>query len=261
MQRLRAAHGKVKKTIPLFIGLAVGFCGCFTSFSSFIRDAFLASLNDLPDPPLGRTVGSSPTPARNGGYSFEATIAVLIIDLAVSLGALQVGASVALALDHFMPILPFRFVRRALDPMMVVVGYGSWLGAVFLSIWPPENDWRGRDTFALVLAPPGCLLRFYASKHLNSRLPSFPLGTFCVNLFGTAILGMFYDLQHSGAGASIAGCQILEGVIEGFCGCVTTVSTWVLELDTLRRKHVYIYAPASLSVAIGFLVVMMGTFE
>ena len=43
-----ATHGKVKKTIPLFIGLATGFCGSFTSFSTFIRDAFLALTNALP---------------------------------------------------------------------------------------------------------------------------------------------------------------------------------------------------------------------
>ena len=261
IQQLHAAHGKVKKTIPLFIGLAVGFCGSFTSFSSFIRDAFLASLNRLPDPPLGRTFGSNPTPLRNGGYNFEATIAVLIIHVAVSLGALQVGGTVASSLDRFLPTLPFKFVRRALDPLMAVVGCGCWLGAVCLSIWPAETDWRGRVTFALVLAPPGCLLRFYASKHLNSRLPSFPVGTFCVNVFGTVILGLCYDLQHSDAGASIVGCQVLEGVIEGFCGCVTTVSTWALELDTLRRKHGYIYALASMSMAIGALVVIMGTLE
>jgi fluoride ion exporter CrcB/FEX len=41
-------HGKVKKTIPLYIGLATGFCGSFTSFSSLILDVFLALSNDLP---------------------------------------------------------------------------------------------------------------------------------------------------------------------------------------------------------------------
>ena len=186
---------------------------------------------------------------------------MLIVHVAVSLGALQVGANAALALDRAMPTLPFKFVRRYFDPLMALVGCGSWLGAVWLSIWPPANDWRGRVTFALVFAPPGCLLRFYASKHLNSRLPSFPLGTFFVNVFGTAILGMCYDLQHSGSVRSLAGCQVLEGVIQGFCGCVTTVSTWVVELDTLRRRHGYIYGLASVSLAFGFLVVIMGSLE
>ncbi|KAI4796373.1 hypothetical protein E4T45_11995, partial [Aureobasidium sp. EXF-8846] len=46
----KKAHGKTKKTIPLYIGLATGFCGSFTSFSSFMRDVFLALSNDLPTP-------------------------------------------------------------------------------------------------------------------------------------------------------------------------------------------------------------------
>jgi CrcB protein len=261
IQQLRATHGKVKKTIPIFIGLSVGFCGSFTSFSSFILDAFLASLNKLPELSSGSAFGAIPTSDRNGGYNFEAIMAVLIVHVAVSLGALQVGANVAMALDQVLPTLPFKFVRRYLDPLMMFVGYGSWLGAVWLSIWPPANDWRGRVIFALVLAPPGCLLRFYASKHLNSLVPSFPLGTFSVNVFGTAILGMCYDLQHSGSAMNLAGCQVLEGVIDGFCGCATTVSTWVAELDTLQRKHGYIYGLASISLALGLLVVIMGSLE
>ncbi|KKF94975.1 putative protein C32A11.02c [Ceratocystis platani] len=39
---------KAKKTIPLYIGLATGFCGSFTSFSTFVLDAFLAAVNQLP---------------------------------------------------------------------------------------------------------------------------------------------------------------------------------------------------------------------
>ena len=44
------SHAKVKKTIPLYIGLTTGFCGSFTSFSSFMRDVFLAFLNELHPP-------------------------------------------------------------------------------------------------------------------------------------------------------------------------------------------------------------------
>ncbi|CAN9122637.1 unnamed protein product [Alternaria alternata] len=48
--RDKPRHGKVKKTIPMYIGLATGFCGSFTSFSSFIRDIFLSLSNDLKSP-------------------------------------------------------------------------------------------------------------------------------------------------------------------------------------------------------------------
>jgi fluoride exporter len=251
-------HGKVKKTIPLFIGLATGFCGSFTSFSSFIRDAFLALSNGLPS----SSPSSGSMPSRNGGYSFEAVLAILIIHITVSLSALKCGAHLALALDPVMPTLTFKSIRTILDPLTVLLGLGSWAAAIFLTAFPPQQHWRGRVTFALVLAPLGCLLRFYVSRYLNSRIPSFPLGTFTINVFGTMVLGMCFDLQHS---TSIAGdilsCQVLQGVMEGFCGCATTVSTWVAELNGLKREHAYFYGFTSVVVALLFLIVTMGSLQ
>lgn len=260
-------HKAVKKTIPLYIGLTTGFCGCFTSFSSFIRDVFLALANALPDPslPAGDSIAS-----RNGGYSFMALIAVILLTVSLSLSALIFGAHLALALARFTPTVPFALTRRVLDRVVVVLGWGCWLGAVFLAIWPPDRHsgtetWRGRAVFACVFAPVGCLLRFYLSLHLNSRLPSFPLGTFTTNIFGTIIEGLCYDLQHvSGLGAvvpaALTGCQVLQGVMDGFCGSATTISTWVAELNGVsKRKHAYVYGITSVVVALGFLIVIMGS--
>ncbi|KAJ5479642.1 hypothetical protein N7530_005151 [Penicillium desertorum] len=260
-------HLAVKKTIPLYIGLTTGFCGCFTSFSSFMRDVFLALANALPDPslPTGSHIAS-----RNGGYSFMALVAVIILTVSLSLSALIVGAHLALALTRVTPTVPFAFTRRVLDRVVVVLAWGCWLGAVFLAIWPPDRHngpdvWRGRAVFALVFAPLGCLLRFYVSLHLNSRIPTFPLGTFAVNIFGTIIEGLCYDLQHvSGLGAvvpaALTGCQVLQGVMDGFCGSATTISTWVAELKGLaHRRHSYLYGSASVVVGLGFLVVIMGS--
>ncbi|KKK14926.1 chromosome condensation protein [Aspergillus rambellii] len=267
-------HKSVKKTIPLYIGLTTGFCGSFTSFSSFIRDIFLALANDLPNP------SSSTISHRNGGYSFMALVAVILIEVSLSMGALIVGAHLALALDRFTPSFPFRFTRRFLDPLIVLLSWGCWLGAVFLAIWPPDRHdpgpetWRGRAIFALVFAPLGCLLRFYLSLALNARIPVFPLGTFTVNIFGTMVLAMCYDLQHvHGIGASwgpaslaapsiLTSCQVLQGVMDGFCGTATTVSTWVAELNGLsHRRHAYIYGVLSVAVALGFFVIIAGSLK
>jgi fluoride ion exporter CrcB/FEX len=260
-------HKAVKKTIPLYIGLTTGFCGCFTSFSSFIRDVFLALANALPDPslPAGSAIAS-----RNGGYSFMALVAVILLTVSLSISALVFGAHLALALTRFTPTVPFKFTRRILDRVIVILAWGCWLGAVFLAIWPPDRHdgpdvWRGRAVFALVFAPLGCLLRFYVSLNLNSRIPTFPLGTFTVNILGTVIEGLCYDLQHvSGLGAvvpaALTGCQVLQGVMDGFCGSATTISTWVSELTGLsRRRHAYVYGITSVAIALGFLVVIMGS--
>jgi fluoride ion exporter CrcB/FEX len=260
-------HKAVKKTIPLYIGLTTGFCGCFTSFSTFILDVFLALANALPDPSLST---GSHIASRNGGYSFMALVAVILLNVSLSLSALIFGAHLALALTRVTPTVPFAFTRRFLDRLVVVLACGCWLGAVFLAIWPPDRHngpdvWRGRAVFALVFAPLGCLLRFYVSLHLNSRIPTFPLGTFVVNIFGTIIEGLCYDLQHvSGLGAvvpaALTGCQVLQGVMDGFCGSTTTISTWVAELKGLsHRRYAYIYGSASVLVALGFLVIIMGS--
>lgn len=254
-------HMATKKTIPLYIGLATGFCGSFTSFSSFIRDVFLALSNDLPTPELGNA-----TMPRNGGYSVMAVLAVVITTVALSLAGLFVGAHLAIALEPVMPSLPFVFTRKVLDRVAVFLAVGCWIGAVVLSAVPPDRfshglgsaeTWRGRATFALVFAPLGCLARFYASLFLNGKIASFPLGTFAVNMFGTAVLGMAWDLAHVPEGGVI-GCQVLQGIEDGFCGCLTTVSTWVAELAALRRRHSYTYGFASVAAALCLMVAIMG---
>ncbi|KAK0736820.1 CrcB-like protein-domain-containing protein [Apiosordaria backusii] len=244
----RKAHLAIKKTIPLYIGLATGFCGSFTSFSAFMRDVFLALSNDLP---------AINSPARNGGHTFLALIAIPLITISMSLAGLFFGAHMAIFLEPITPSLPFFFSRKILDPLVVILGWGCWLGAVIMSIFPPHDGWRGTATFALVFAPLGCLLRFYISLRLNSSVPSFPVGTFAVNIFGTAVLGMSWDLAHVPVGGVI-GCQLLQGIQDGFCGCLTTVSTWVAELAVLRRRHAYIYGAGSVGTGLVMLVAIMG---
>jgi CrcB protein len=273
-QDSKPRHGKVKKTIPLYIGLATGFCGSFTSFSSFMRDVFLALSNDLRAPnyhpyPAGMSVPApSSTVPRNAGYSVMAVLATTILTLSTCYAALQVGAHFASLLDPIMPTLPFRLTRRVVDPLFVLLGWGCWIGAVLMAIFPPHNAWRSQALFACVFAPVGCLLRYYASLVFNPILPSFPLGTFTVNIFGTAVLGMAYDLQRvplrfSGiVGGSLIGCQVLQGIQDGFCGTLTTVSTWIAEIDTLakkKRRNAYVYGGVSVAVGVALLVIIMGS--
>lgn len=195
-----------------------------------------------------------------------ALLAVVITTIALCMSGLFIGAHIAIASEAYTPNLSFKVCRKIIDPLMVFVAWGCWLGAVILTIFPPDRHtnspetWRGRALFALVFAPLGCLGRFYASLYLNGKIASFPLGTFVVNIFGTAILGMSYDLQHVPLGG-VVGCQVLQGIEDGFCGCLTTVSTWVSELSSLRRRHAYRYGAASVIVALCVLIVIMGSMQ
>ena len=270
----RKRHGAVKKTIPLYIGLATGFCGSFTSFSSWQRDIFLALSNSAPISPTAPGQSSTPI-ARNQGFSFLALCATLVVTPVLCLGALQAGAHIALALDPHLRSLPYPFMRKFLDPAITLLSLFAWVGAILMSIFPPdrpggptspavlswaEEHWRGDALFAIVFAPLGCLLRFYLSLWLNPRVPSFPLGTFVVNILGTLCLATFYDLQRVPLPeVGRVGCQVLQGMEDGFCGCLTTVSTWVAELKGLKRWHAYAYGTASALCGLVFTVVIMGT--
>lgn len=274
----RQAATKHKKTVPLFIGLTTGFCGSLTSFSTFIRDVFLALANDLTIP-FGPYSGvslfdSAPSGAYapNGGFSFMAILAVLFTEIGLSLCGLILGAHLAMATSAYIPTLSQRWLQRLIDPIVCILAVSSWVAVICLAASLPKNSgevtlwsaemWRGPVIFALVFAPLGTLVRFFASLKLNGRVVSFPLGTFVANVGGTMVLGMAYSLQHASiSGASVVGCQVLQGIMDGFCGCATTVSTWVLELTSLRKRHAYFYAAASIVVALCALVLEIGSLK
>ena len=251
------------KTIPLYIGLTTGFCGSFTAFSSFIRDAFLALSNDLPSP--------SETTPRSRGDSLMAVLAIIILTTFLCLSAFHVGSHLGISLEPLLTrkSLPSIFFHPFLNRLVILIACSSWLTILILTITTSSSTHTSL-LFSLLFAPPGCILRFYISTHLNR--PSFPRGTFLVNILGTLILGIAWDLQHLGAQHnhglySVRACQVLQGLQLGFCGCLTTVSAWVLELSLLsgssssnrgRNRSVYAYAFASVGLALALLVAVMG---
>lgn len=209
-----------------------------------------------------------------------ALLAVILTTRCVCLSALKIGVHIATLLSRVHLELLFR-LRVVLDRCVAACGFGTWLGAVLMAVFPPDrpsdasghDTWkqetlRGQGLFAVVFAPLGSLLRFDVSLKLNSLLPAFPLGTFTVNIVGTALLGMAWDLQRaylgisrSVIGGSEVGCQLLQGVMDGFCSCLTTVSTWMAELSGLRRRHAYTYGTTTVVVSLAILVAIMGTMK
>lgn len=207
-----------KTTMPLYMGLTTGFCGSLTSFSSFQLGAFDALAN------------VSPAYTRSSkGYAFCAVAAVLIATLALSYAGLQFGVHLAQLLHPVLPSLPPR-ARLALDWAAVPLGAGCWAGAAAMAAVIPE--WRGVALFACVFAPLGVYVRFWVGRWCNPLVKAFPLGTFAVNVAGSLLLaGLAVGRSEHPAGM---GCQLLRGLEDGFCGCLTTVSTLMVELRGLE---------------------------
>ncbi|QDS77475.1 hypothetical protein FKW77_007190 [Venturia effusa] len=270
-----AQHLRVKTTIPLYIGLTVGLCGSFTSFSAFMRDAFLALSNDLPSPinhpypmsaaPSFQVPSITSTVHRNAGYAACAVLAIVVSTMSLSLAALVLGKHIAIATHGCTPSISFTLQRKYLDRVAVFLGLGCWLGAILLTSFAPnhlQDQWRSDVLFAIVFAPLGCLARFFTSQWLNPVSPSFPLGTFVANVCGTVLEALTFSLGHIYFSGHIGGgkisCQILHGVGDGFCGTFTTVSTFVAEMQSLKRSRAYVYGAATVMGGVAMVVAVMG---
>lgn len=261
MDAARESFTSARTGIPAYVGLTVGFCGSFTSFASICRDGFLAIANGINNASISTKTTGVVSRTRPSGDSVMALLAVIILEVGLSIVALTCGAHFATLLARPAEQVPVLNLSRMLNPLIVVLGFGCWLGAVLMTIFPVHELWRGRVLFSIVFAPLGALLRFQLSVRMNKLVKSFPLGTFAANVFGSCVMAMSYDLQMSSVGSMILSCQVLQGVIDGFCGALTTVSTWVLELDTLRLKHAYFYGACSIFAGVCCFTVVMGSVK
>ena len=91
----------------------------------------------------------------------------------------------------------------------------------------------------------GAPMRYLTDRALQSRHDSlFPWGTFTVNLAGCLVLGVI-----SGAGIALSG-PVYALVGTGFCGALTTYSTFSYESLRLVEQKAYFYAAMNVTVSV-----------
>ena len=87
--------------------------------------------------------------------------------------------------------------------------------------------------WSIVLGPLGCYGRYYLSR-FNGKLHGswkwFPVGTFAANMAACVIdyVMKVIPVRHPLDSVSAA---VLAGVVGGVGGCLSTVSTWVVEVS------------------------------
>jgi len=85
----------------------------------------------------------------------------------------------------------------------------------------------------------GALLRWWLGLKLNAYLPAIPPGTLAANLLGGYVVGM--ALAFFGTYSALAPEWRLF-VITGFCGGLTTFSTFSAEVVTLMQQGRAVWA-------------------
>jgi fluoride exporter len=101
----------------------------------------------------------------------------------------------------------------------------------------------------------GALLRFFVDGLIAARFGrDFPLGTFVVNMSGSAVLGLLVGLGLGGDRLLLAGTATI--------GSYTTFSTWMLESQRLVEDGELAVAGGNvlLSLGVGLGAVALGRF-
>lgn len=232
---------------PFFVLLGTGYCGSVTTWSTMSNDIFTAYAN------LSESAGTS----RFTG--FLSGMAILLITLAAVQGAFQVGMHLAIT-TPMVPLHPRKAPRsqqRLFNLLTVLFGPLFWLGALFLLIFGPAS-YRPNFSFAIVVGPFGAIARYHISRLLNPISSTLPYGTLFCNTLSTTIVAVMQLLARHPRNA--LGCAALKGVIDGFCGSLSTISTMVVELRGLSTFHSYRYILVSWAAAQCALVVILGSW-
>ena len=234
--------------------LTTGLCGSLTTFSSWNNDAATVLIQ------YGNDDADNVT--RVLGWA-----TILIVGFGMPVVALKFGEHLGFLspwADYHRTVEDVRSPHRSnkiLKAFEVATYISLWLATTVVAVVIPLILYGRHDfMFSFVLASLGAYLRWHLSPW-NTLSHHFRLGTFVANTLGTWLLGTAYLLDHhheEEAGAEVKG--LLYGMTAGFCGCLTTVSTFAVELHALTLPSAYLYGLVSVLVAQVGLVAIRGAY-
>lgn len=148
----RASRGQ----IPGYLGLTVGFCGSFTSFASICRDSFLAISNNINTDDTANHFVTFTARSREAGYSVMAILAVLLLEIGMSIIALKIGAHLAIMTERLVEDATANVnFPKILNPLSDLLALSVWTGAIILTIFGPHDAWRGKGALLSRLCTSG----------------------------------------------------------------------------------------------------------
>ncbi|KAI8095098.1 uncharacterized protein B0P05DRAFT_577070 [Gilbertella persicaria] len=228
---------------PSHAAITSGLCGSITTFSSWQLGIFQAFSNYHAYP-------------HTRGKNVLAGLSVFLVTLAMAINGLIFGQHVGEFVSsryHTTAVEPvprgfsFAYLKKR-DYLTLLFGILCWVGVILAAIFTQHQK---EVALACVFAPLGALTRWYLSFY-NNKLPHFPLGTWVANVFGTMILAAL-SLVQSGPSMSMISCSVVGALSDGYCGCLTTISTFVVYIS-------YLYGTISVVIAQCTMFVILGSY-
>lgn len=248
----------------IYQAITTGLCGSITTFSFWNLEAVSALLQTYQVP--------SDNAARVFGWG-----TMLLLGLGMPTGALLVGKHLASLspwsdqrIKNRQPIAtaaadspaaqdsPSKCCHVGLRSS-VFVSMSVWLAMSVLVVVLSFTVIHRLDLlFSVIFASLGTYCRWHLAP-LNASLLNFKLGTFLVNVVGAWLLGGVVSVQEICPDGWVH--DLLVGLGNGFCGCVTTVSTFVVELSDMPLRSAYSYAIISIFAAQVGLILIRGPVQ
>lgn len=147
-----------------------------------------------------------------------------------------------------------------LNVAVLVIAALLWIVfGVLYAVVPLSRRWTG----PAFLTPFGAGIRWYTSIW-NPQCPRFKWPTFSVNVFGVLIyvIVLVCEAKYTGASDSVRTTAFIA-ITSGFCGSLTTASTFFLELYQISPRYfadIYALASTLTAQAIAFIVIATAKF-
>ncbi|MCI5052642.1 MAG: CrcB family protein [Simkaniaceae bacterium] len=106
--------------------------------------------------------------------------------------------------------------------------------------------------FIVIGASLGAYARYGLGLLLNSLFPTLPLGTLAANLLGAFLIGIVMALSSE----MYISEKVMLGVVTGFLGSLSTMSTFTAELVTLLGEGSYLWFALSIGAHVGGSILM-----
>ena len=251
----------------LYTVITTGICGSMTTFSSWNAEAskVLLQLNDSTLQPVHHSIDGG----RIVGF-----LTVLLLGTGMPVSVFYFGTNISKLLPITSNNLQSNTIVKCLltlntrrcwiFPLVttsacIIISTVIVTGCVFT-----ENY---EFLFALLFGGPGTYIRWRLGaldKNNMKFVKNFPFGTFLSNIIGSIILAItLVSISYCSTQIEIGDIPlaVLKGVAVGFCGSITTVSTFVSQLCSLSFYMSVFYASISLVVSQIVFITVFSTYQ